>query len=142
MCTRLRVSAATVSLSVPSMESARLCCTCFLGTEAAQAPKAGASRFAHRMRALKGEQDNGDAPALILFSGDVFNPSMISTVTRVRDDTLLHRRNSTDAVWCVRQGRHMVDVMNQLGVHASCHGNHDYDFGVDTLQQRAAACSA
>jgi hypothetical protein len=36
----------------------------------------------------------------------------------------------------------MVEVMNQLGVHASSHGNHDYDFGVETLQQRTEACSA
>jgi 5'-nucleotidase len=90
---------------------------CWHVAEALQAPRAGAARFATAVKQLAAA---GPAPALLLFSGDVFNPSMLSTITR---------------------GKHMVDVMNELGVHAASHGNHDYDFGVETMQQRCAACS-
>lgn len=40
---------------------------------------------------------------LILFSGDAYNPSMLSTITK---------------------GEQMVPVLNAMGVHVSCVGNH------------------
>uniref|UniRef100_A0A7S3YAK3 5'-Nucleotidase C-terminal domain-containing protein n=1 Tax=Lotharella globosa TaxID=91324 RepID=A0A7S3YAK3_9EUKA len=45
---------------------------------------------------------------LILFSGDCFAPSVMSTVTF---------------------GRQMPPVMNRIGIHVSMYGNHDFDFG-------------
>jgi hypothetical protein len=39
----------------------------------------------------------------VLFSGDAFNPSAMSTITK---------------------GKHMVPVLNDLGTHVACMGNH------------------
>jgi 2',3'-cyclic-nucleotide 2'-phosphodiesterase (5'-nucleotidase family) len=85
--------------------------------EAPTSPCAGASRFAAKLKALREEHE---PPALVMFSGDLFNPSLLSTVNR---------------------GKQMVEVINLLGVDVACHGNHDYDFGVPALQQRAHECS-
>uniref|UniRef100_A0A8C8D558 Calcineurin-like phosphoesterase domain-containing protein n=1 Tax=Oncorhynchus tshawytscha TaxID=74940 RepID=A0A8C8D558_ONCTS len=51
---------------------------------------------------------------LIVFSGDCLSPSLLSTVTK---------------------GKHMVDVLNKLGVHCAVYGNHEFDFGVDLLEE-------
>ncbi|GFZ51509.1 hypothetical protein JCM24511_09276 [Saitozyma sp. JCM 24511] len=59
------------------------------------------------------DKDNGKAKeGLVLFAGDVFNPSVESAVTR---------------------GSHMVPVMNALKVDCACVGNHDFDFGFPHL---------
>jgi hypothetical protein len=58
---------------------------------------AGAARFATKLKSFKEEDP------LILFSGDAFNPSAMSTVTK---------------------GKHMVPVLNDLGTHVACMGNH------------------
>eukprot|EP01068_Selenidium_serpulae_P008637 Selendium_serpulae@DN5034_c0_g1_i2.p1 len=50
---------------------------------------------------------------MILFSGDVFNPSSLSVNTR---------------------GRHMVPFLNMMKIHTATLGNHDFDFGVDQLE--------
>ncbi|WVN91141.1 uncharacterized protein L203_106393 [Cryptococcus depauperatus CBS 7841] len=55
-------------------------------------------------------KDNKDG--LVLFAGDVFNPSVESSVTR---------------------GSHMVPIMNALKVDYACVGNHDFDFGFPHL---------
>lgn len=47
---------------------------------------------------------------LILFSGDCFSPSVMSTMTK---------------------GTHMVPVLNALGVTLAMYGNHDFDFGIE-----------
>lgn len=67
----------------------------------------GISRFVTALRMF------ADSNPLILFSGDAFNPSFISTFTK---------------------GRHMVPFLNMLKVHTACIGNHDLDFGVDHLE--------
>ncbi len=72
-------------------------------------PIGGASRFAHLVK-----QHAADNP-LVLFSGDCLNPSLLSAFTR---------------------GEQMVPVLNSIGVHAACCGNHDLDFTVDVLKQR------
>ncbi|PSC76623.1 Trifunctional nucleotide phosphoesterase [Micractinium conductrix] len=46
--------------------------------------------------------------------GDCLNPSLMSAFTR---------------------GEQMVPVLNSIGVHAAAVGNHDFDFGVERLQQ-------
>ncbi|PFH33046.1 5'-nucleotidase, C-terminal domain-containing protein [Besnoitia besnoiti] len=57
---------------------------------------------------------------LILFSGDVFNPSVMSTYTR---------------------GRHMIPFLNLLKIHTACFGNHDFDFGIDELEYAVGSCN-
>ncbi|KAI0048198.1 Metallo-dependent phosphatase [Auriscalpium vulgare] len=57
-------------------------------------------------------REDGNRDGLALFSGDVFAPSVESSVTR---------------------GSHMVPVMNSLGPDVSMLGNHDFDFGYPHL---------
>ncbi|KAF8717780.1 5'-nucleotidase family, partial [Rhizoctonia solani] len=58
------------------------------------------------------KRSDGKRDGLVLFSGDVFSPSVESTVTR---------------------GSHMVPIMNHISPDASLTGNHDFDFGVSML---------
>ncbi|TXT08774.1 hypothetical protein VHUM_02902 [Vanrija humicola] len=57
---------------------------------------------------------------LILFAGDVFSPSVDSSVTR---------------------GSHMVPVLNGLKLDAACVGNHDFDFGYPHMTKLVSATS-
>lgn len=56
---------------------------------------------------VKAFSEQGKDP-LVLFSGDAFNPSLMSTITL---------------------GKQMVPVLNEMGVACSCMGNHDFDYG-------------
>ncbi|KAF9001947.1 Metallo-dependent phosphatase-like protein [Cyathus striatus] len=56
--------------------------------------------------------ENGKKDGLTLFSGDLFSPSVESSVTR---------------------GSHMVPVINELAPDVSLTGNHDFDFGYPHL---------
>jgi 5'-nucleotidase len=47
---------------------------------------------------------------MTFFSGDAFNPSLESSVTK---------------------GRHMVPILNEIKTSVACLGNHDLDFGVE-----------
>ena len=58
-----------------------------------------------------------DGPFLALSGGDMWTGPALSTWFR---------------------GESMVDVMNAMGYSAAAIGNHDFDFGVDALRQRAA----
>ena len=51
---------------------------------------------------------------LVLFSGDAFNPSMLSTFT---------------------QGEQMIPVLNSLNTHCAVFGNHDFDHGLEILEK-------
>ncbi|KIY67658.1 Metallo-dependent phosphatase, partial [Cylindrobasidium torrendii FP15055 ss-10] len=66
------------------------------------------SALLHEVRSSWPAPDAG----LVLFSGDVFSPSVESSVTR---------------------GSHMVPVMNQIAPDVSLTGNHDFDFGYPHL---------
>ncbi|KAF4614842.1 hypothetical protein D9613_002892 [Agrocybe pediades] len=57
-------------------------------------------------------RSDGKQDGLLLFSGDVFSPSVESSVTR---------------------GSHMVPVLNELGIDVTVTGNHDFDFGYPHL---------
>ncbi|KIJ60609.1 hypothetical protein HYDPIDRAFT_138801 [Hydnomerulius pinastri MD-312] len=61
------------------------------------------------------QRSDGARDGLSLFSGDLFSPSVESTVTR---------------------GSHMVPVMNELAPDVSLTGNHDFDFGLVTSVAR------
>eukprot|EP00929_Paragymnodinium_shiwhaense_P113635 TRINITY_DN81924_c0_g1_i1.p1 TRINITY_DN81924_c0_g1~~TRINITY_DN81924_c0_g1_i1.p1 ORF type:complete len:1781 (+),score=505.68 TRINITY_DN81924_c0_g1_i1:112-5454(+) len=81
-------------------------------------PVGGIARFVTRVRELKAAAvERGEPEAVVLFSGDAFNPSLTSTTT---------------------MGRHMIPALNAIGIHTACYGNHDFDFGVDNLRQMAA----
>src|SRR5690606_16084518 len=80
----------------------------------------GAARFAtllHQYRDASGPlpgltQSDQLPPLLTFFSGDAFNPSLESTITR---------------------GKHMVPILNALKTDVAALGNHDLDFGVETF---------
>ena len=71
-------------------------------------PVGGAARFCKAVKDVKGDP-------LILFSGDCLNPSTLSAFTK---------------------GSHMPPVFNQIGVHVGCLGNHDLDYGIESLRLR------
>ncbi|PGG95280.1 hypothetical protein AJ79_10146 [Helicocarpus griseus UAMH5409] len=61
----------------------------------------------------------GQPPLLTFFSGDAFNPSLESSVTK---------------------GRHMVPFLNQAGTNVACVGNHDLDFGIAQFRHLRSQC--
>eukprot|EP00906_Rhabdomonas_costata_P004930 RCo007396 len=85
-------------------------------SQARKEPAGGISRLATvvaQKRAEFGEQ------LLVLFSGDTFSPSLLSTLMR---------------------GQQVLPVFQALQVDAGMFGNHDFDFGVEELQQLAEGC--
>lgn len=60
-----------------------------------------------------------DHNALVLFSGDAFNPSLMSTITA---------------------GAQMPPVLSQAQVAAACVGNHDLDFGLEKFEELVKKC--
>ncbi|KAJ8710361.1 hypothetical protein PYW07_009727 [Mythimna separata] len=77
-------------------------------------PVGGALRFSTAVKAMQ------HLNPLVLFSGDVFSPSMLSTFTK---------------------GEQMVPVLNEIGTHCAVFGNHDFDFGLDVLSGLVAQCN-
>nr|XP_015221588.1 PREDICTED: trifunctional nucleotide phosphoesterase protein YfkN-like isoform X2 [Lepisosteus oculatus] len=73
-------------------------------------PVGGAARFATALKQFHPKNP------LIVFSGDCLNPSLLSTITK---------------------GKHMVEIFKKLGVHCAVYGNHEFDFGVDLLEEMA-----
>ncbi|XP_071447888.1 mannosylglucosyl-3-phosphoglycerate phosphatase isoform X1 [Hetaerina americana] len=69
-------------------------------------PIGGAARFCSAVKSFNHLQP------LILFSGDIFSPSILSTFTK---------------------GEQMVSVLNECGTHCAVFGNHDFDFGLEVL---------
>jgi len=76
-------------------------------------PLGSASRFATIVKQYRRDWDS-----LLLFSGDCFNPSRLSTVTK---------------------GKHVSPVLKALRVDCGVYGNHDFDFGPDELIKLAEA---
>jgi 2',3'-cyclic-nucleotide 2'-phosphodiesterase (5'-nucleotidase family) len=75
----------------------------------------GAANLINRWREQEGYAP--DSHFLILSGGDMWTGPAIST-------------------WF--EGRSMAEVMNQMGYTAAAVGNHEFDFGLDALQARAA----
>ncbi|KAK7498159.1 hypothetical protein BaRGS_00010747 [Batillaria attramentaria] len=73
-------------------------------------PTGGAARLAGYVKSCK------DLNPLVLFSGDALNPSLMSVYLK---------------------GEQMVPVLNGIGVKCAVYGNHDFDFGVDHLEDMA-----
>lgn len=74
----------------------------------ASEPKGGAARFCTAIRSF------AHLNPLVLFSGDAIAPSMLSTFTK---------------------GEQMIPVLNECGVHCAVYGNHEFDFGLDILNE-------
>ncbi|KXN90361.1 putative 5'-nucleotidase [Leucoagaricus sp. SymC.cos] len=61
-----------------------------------------------------GDRSDGKKDGLVVFSGDLFSPSIETSVTR---------------------GRHMPPIINALGVDVACIGNHEFDMGYPRLKE-------
>jgi 5'-nucleotidase len=76
-------------------------------------PVGGAARFKTAVDSVARKLN-----PLVVFSGDCLNPSALSVVTK---------------------GKHMVPILNSLGVHLATYGNHEFDFGVEHLVEEIAS---
>ncbi|KAK5272344.1 hypothetical protein LTR99_001735 [Exophiala xenobiotica] len=84
-------------------------------------PVGGAARFQTVCNYYRNDTRFSGQPKLVtLFSGDAFNPSLESSVTK---------------------GSHMVPALNLIGTDAACVGNHDLDFGVKQFRSLASRCT-
>lgn len=84
-------------------------------------PVGGVPRFKTLCQYYKDDaQFQGLPEVMTLFSGDAFNPSLESSVTK---------------------GKHMVPALNELQTSVACLGNHDLDFGVEQFQYLASRCN-
>ncbi|PHH60029.1 hypothetical protein CDD81_2197 [Ophiocordyceps australis] len=89
--------------------------------QASAEPVGGLARFMTLVDEYRdGQQFQGQPELLTLFSGDAFNPSLESTVTK---------------------GRHMVHVLNAIKTDCACAGNHDFDFGVEQFRHLTEQCN-
>ncbi|PNH05871.1 5'-nucleotidase [Tetrabaena socialis] len=84
--------------------------------EQAREPVGGAARFCAKVKEVR----KSGANPLVLFSGDAYNPSLMSTMTL---------------------GKQMVPILNEIGVNVSCIGNHEFDYGLDNLMKLNAQCN-
>ena len=79
-------------------------------------PVGGARRFATALKQFKQELAHSNCMRpLVLFSGDFVGPSLMSSVT---------------------QGGHMIDALNAIGVDYATFGNHELDYGYQSLKDR------
>ncbi|KAK4540460.1 hypothetical protein LTR36_009206 [Oleoguttula mirabilis] len=86
-----------------------------------QEPVGGIARFKTLCSYYQNNERFAGQPAcLTFFSGDAFNPSLESSVTK---------------------GKHMVPALNAIGTTVACLGNHDLDFGVEQFEGLAALCA-
>ncbi|XP_013407465.1 uncharacterized protein LOC106171590 [Lingula anatina] len=74
-------------------------------------PVGGAARMVSLFKSLR------HLDPLVVFSGDCLNPSLMSSVT---------------------EGKQMIPVLKALNVDCAVYGNHDFDFGIDDLEEVAA----
>lgn len=83
-------------------------------------PVGGIARFMTVVKEYQQGQQFKDQPeCLTLFSGDAFNPSLESSITK---------------------GSHMVPILNALSTTAAALGNHDLDFGVTQFTNLVSKC--
>ncbi|XP_055319481.1 mannosylglucosyl-3-phosphoglycerate phosphatase isoform X3 [Sitodiplosis mosellana] len=77
-------------------------------------PVGGAARFLTVIKSY------ANLNPLILFSGDAFSPSILSTFTK---------------------GEQMIPVLNKVGTHCAVLGNHDFDHGLEVITEHIAKTS-
>ncbi|KAJ4289351.1 hypothetical protein N0V88_007102 [Collariella sp. IMI 366227] len=84
-------------------------------------PAGGIARFITVCKEYReAERYKGQPELVTLFSGDVFNPSLESSITK---------------------GSHMVPFLNAIGTQCACVGNHDLDFGVMQYRYLTSKCN-
>lgn len=83
-------------------------------------PVGGIARFQTAVNSYRHNEYAEDSNLVTFFSGDAYNPSLESSVTK---------------------GRHMVPFLNSIGTDVACVGNHDLDFGVEQFQHLGRQCS-
>jgi 5'-nucleotidase/UDP-sugar diphosphatase len=77
----------------------------------------GLARVAHLVDSIKGENPN----TFLVMAGDFLNPSLLGTIKV--DGERIH-------------GKHMIAVMNEMGVDLATFGNHEFDLTSEDLQKR------
>ncbi|KAK2749393.1 hypothetical protein FQN57_006325 [Myotisia sp. PD_48] len=83
-------------------------------------PCGGVARFQSLINHYRSDpRFNGQSSLLTFFSGDAFNPSLESAVTK---------------------GQHMVPFLNKIGTDVACVGNHDLDFGIAQFRHLRSQC--
>ncbi|KAF3766705.1 Metallo-dependent phosphatase [Cryphonectria parasitica EP155] len=83
-------------------------------------PVGGIARFITVVKDYQeGERFKDQPHCLTLFSGDAFNPSLESSITK---------------------GSHMVPILNAIKTDVAALGNHDLDFGVTQFNQLMGKC--
>jgi 5'-nucleotidase len=93
----------------------------FLFNIRSREPVGGAARFVSLINHYRSAAEFAGQPELLtFFSGDAFNPSLESSVTK---------------------GRHMVPILNEIQTCAACLGNHDLDFGVEQFEYLKKQCN-
>lgn len=76
-------------------------------------PAGGAARFKSALKYFKKVSTiDGQDRSIVLFSGDILGPSIMSTFTK---------------------GEQMIPVLNECEVECAVFGNHDFDYGLDNL---------
>ncbi|EFR00461.1 5'-nucleotidase [Nannizzia gypsea CBS 118893] len=83
-------------------------------------PCGGAPRFQTLVNHYRSDPSFSGQPLILtFFSGDAFNPSLESTITK---------------------GQHMVPFLNHVGTDVACVGNHDLDFGIAQFRHLRSQC--
>ncbi|PVI00350.1 Metallo-dependent phosphatase [Periconia macrospinosa] len=83
-------------------------------------PVGGIARFQTLVNYYRNDKAfEGQPKLLTFFSGDAFNPSLESSVTK---------------------GAHMVPILNNVGTDVACVGNHDLDFGIKQYRHLSSQC--
>ncbi|KLU82216.1 flagellar associated protein [Magnaporthiopsis poae ATCC 64411] len=112
-------------------------------------PIGGAARFVTLVEEYRShEKYQGQPELLTFFSGDVFNPSLESSITKGK--LLIFPPSSllllsacgfvVNLMLTSVVGSHMVPILNAIGTDCSCVGNHDLDFGVRQFRYLANKC--
>ncbi|KAL2264209.1 hypothetical protein VTK26DRAFT_485 [Humicola hyalothermophila] len=84
-------------------------------------PVGGVARFVTVCKGYReAERFKGQPELVTLFSGDCFNPSLESSITK---------------------GSHMVPLLNSIGTDCAAVGNHDLDFGVMQFRHLTSKCN-
>ena len=73
--------------------------------------RGGVARLASVIEAERGDEDN----VIVTFGGDAISPSLMSGLD---------------------EGKHMIDLLNKVGLTAMVLGNHEFDFGPEVAKQR------
>ncbi|KAL4509211.1 hypothetical protein ABPG72_018142 [Tetrahymena utriculariae] len=80
-------------------------------------PVGGAARFVTVCKQFKKEKGE---KGLVLFSGDLFSPSTLSVLYK---------------------GEQMIEPINACNIDVACVGNHEFDFNLETIQNRFKKCN-